>query len=96
MIEATLPPLEKCISQIHIARPLNGLVFGTAIVDGGGVAVAQAGLVLTVVTPGVVSVVVVGTVVVTGVTTGVVVVVACVDVVVVGGETVVSVAVTVV
>ena len=85
MIAATLPPLLCDSSQIHIARPLNGFVLGTVIVDGGGVAVVQAGVSLTVVVPGVVSVSVVGTVVVSGVVV--------VVVIVVGGDTVVSVVV---
>src|ERR1700722_6082452 len=75
MIEATLPPFEKCISQIHIARPLNGLDLGTEIVAGAGAGLGQAGVVVTVVAPGVVSVAVVGTGVVTGGVTGTVVVV---------------------
>jgi hypothetical protein len=69
---------------------LNGFVFGTAISVGAGVVVGQAGVVVTVVIPGVVTVAVLGTVVVTGVVTGTVVVT-----VVVVGAPVVSVPVSV-
>ncbi len=74
MIAATLLPSVEDSCQIHMARPRNGFVFGTAIVEGAGVLVGHGGVTVTVVVPGVVTVAVVGTVVVTGVVTGVVVV----------------------